>query len=218
MRGAQQLYNTLFAAGCQQFLQIFLYLFQIFSFGQFSAENMTFPPLLRRFWHAKTAPQAFAHGAVLFNGSDPDGCCAYCAEAASSAAISASRSASRFFRSSRTSGRPVPAGISLPMMTFSFSVWDAQQLYNTRFHQECQQFFQYFFVLFAEIILGSFFRAIQSVLTSQSASQTALPYRGACRLAKRDKQSFRFYCQQPSPAIGAAASAQCPLSSCCESL
>ena len=38
-------------------------------------------------------------------------------------------------------------------------MWDAQQLYNTRFHQECQQFFQYFFVLFAEIILGSFFRA-----------------------------------------------------------
>jgi len=27
---------------------------------------------------------------------------------------------------------------------------DAQQLYNTRFLLECQQFFQYFFVLFAE--------------------------------------------------------------------
>jgi len=40
--------------------------------------------------------------------------------AASSAATASSRSCSRRFRSSRTSGRPVPAGISLPMMTFSF--------------------------------------------------------------------------------------------------
>ena len=58
-------------------------------------------------------------------------------------------------------------------------MWDAQQLYNTRFHQECQQFFQYFFVLFAEMLLGSFFRKKQSVITSQPASQTALPQRHA---------------------------------------
>ena len=58
-------------------------------------------------------------------------------------------------------------------------MWDAQQLYNTRFHQECQQFFQYFFVLFAEMLLGSFFRKKQSVITSQPASQTALSQRHA---------------------------------------
>jgi hypothetical protein len=56
MRDAQQLYNTRFAAGCQQFLQIFLYLFQIFSFGQFSAENMPFPSPAVPLLHAKTAP------------------------------------------------------------------------------------------------------------------------------------------------------------------
>ena len=58
-------------------------------------------------------------------------------------------------------------------------MWDAQQLYNTRFHQECQQFFQYFFVLFAEMFFAVFLGQDQPVLTSQSASQTAPLLRGA---------------------------------------
>ena len=58
-------------------------------------------------------------------------------------------------------------------------MWDAQQLYNTRFHQECQQFFQYFFVLFAERVFTVFLGQNQLILTSQSASQTAPLPRGA---------------------------------------
>ena len=44
MRDAQRLYNTRFAAGCQQFLQRFLHLFQIFSFGLFLIKiTLVFP-------------------------------------------------------------------------------------------------------------------------------------------------------------------------------
>jgi len=59
MRDAQQLYNTLFAAGCQQFLQIFLYLFQIFSFGQFSAEKVPFPSPAALLYARKNRPAGF---------------------------------------------------------------------------------------------------------------------------------------------------------------
>jgi len=64
MRDAQQLYNTRFAGGCQQFLQSFLYLFQIFSFGVFSMQKALFPFPVHSVWHTKTALQADTHRAV----------------------------------------------------------------------------------------------------------------------------------------------------------
>ena len=73
-------------------------------------------------------------------------------------------------------------------------MWDAQQLYNTRFHQECQQFFQYFFVLFAERFLERFTGRTSQSLTRQ------LPYRGE-PLAKRES----FPICQSLPSIGATA-------------
>ena len=119
MRDAQQLYNTRFTGGCQQFLQSFLHLFQIFSFSIFSTQNARFSPLFPLFRAYKNRPAGGCpQSGPLFYFRRRS--FAYCTAAACSAAISASRSASRFFRSSRTSGRPVPAGISLPMMTFSF--------------------------------------------------------------------------------------------------
>ena len=58
MRDAQQLYNTRFAAGCQQFLQRFLHLFQIFSFGLFLIKITLVFPLPWRPSAQKAAPQA----------------------------------------------------------------------------------------------------------------------------------------------------------------
>ena len=91
--------NTRFTGGCQQFLQSFLHLFQIFSFNIFSTQNARFSPLFPLFRAYKNRPAG---------GCPQSGPCfisrrrsfAYCTAAASSAATSASRSASRFFRSS----------------------------------------------------------------------------------------------------------------------